>query len=169
VRRAHHAARHVHDPAWSGTGNWSFNTAWAATLTGHAFVTRLHDLREADPVDLLGRDGQWRHQDHHVAELGLAAPAGAHAAHGDAARLERIHQRQERVGRRGCAHVGGNGNSDAQRATGGDFERPERQRQSAWAGRSLPGRSLDRTRVDLQHRIVLESERGQDDRVYATS
>jgi hypothetical protein len=41
-------AREVFDPAYDGTGNWSFNTAWAASLTGHAFVTRLHDLREAE-------------------------------------------------------------------------------------------------------------------------
>ena len=38
----------VFDPAYDGTGNWSFNVAWAATLAGHAFVTRLHDLREAE-------------------------------------------------------------------------------------------------------------------------
>ena len=42
------AAREVFDPAYDGTGNWSFNTAWAATLAGHAFVTRLHDLRDAE-------------------------------------------------------------------------------------------------------------------------
>jgi hypothetical protein len=41
------AARATRDPAY-GTGNWSFNTAWAASLAGHAFVTRLHDLREAE-------------------------------------------------------------------------------------------------------------------------
>ncbi len=43
------AAAEVVDPAYAdGTGNWSFNTAWAATLTGHAFVTRLRDLRDAE-------------------------------------------------------------------------------------------------------------------------
>jgi peptidase C39-like protein len=42
------AARQVHDPAWSGTGNWSFNTAWAAQEAGNAFVTRLRDLRDAE-------------------------------------------------------------------------------------------------------------------------
>jgi hypothetical protein len=42
------AARHVFDPAYDGTGNWPFNTAWAAGLADHAFVTRLHDLREAE-------------------------------------------------------------------------------------------------------------------------
>jgi len=41
-------ARQVHDPAWSGTGNWSFNTAWAAGVAGRAFVTRLRDLRDAE-------------------------------------------------------------------------------------------------------------------------
>jgi hypothetical protein len=42
------AARATFDQAYDGTGNWSFNTAWAATLADHAFVTRLHDLREAE-------------------------------------------------------------------------------------------------------------------------
>jgi len=42
------AARQVHDPAWTGTGNWSFNTAWAAREAGNAFVTRLRDLRDAE-------------------------------------------------------------------------------------------------------------------------
>jgi hypothetical protein len=41
------AAAEVDDPAY-GTGNWSFNTAWAAALAENAFVTRLHDLREAE-------------------------------------------------------------------------------------------------------------------------
>ena len=42
------AAAEVFDPAYDGTGNWSFNAAWAATLAGHAFVTRLLDLRDAE-------------------------------------------------------------------------------------------------------------------------
>jgi hypothetical protein len=42
------AAAEVFDPAYDGTGNWSFNAAWAATLAGHAFVTRLRDLRDAE-------------------------------------------------------------------------------------------------------------------------
>jgi hypothetical protein len=43
------AAAEVVDPAYGdGTGNWPFNTAWAATLTGQAFVTRLRDLRDAE-------------------------------------------------------------------------------------------------------------------------
>jgi hypothetical protein len=42
------AAREVFDPAYDGTGNWSFNTAWAASVAGHAFVTRLRDLRDAE-------------------------------------------------------------------------------------------------------------------------
>jgi hypothetical protein len=44
----HRAADEVFDPAYDGTGNWSFNTAWAASLTGNAFVTRLRDLRDAE-------------------------------------------------------------------------------------------------------------------------
>jgi len=41
------AAAEVLDPAY-GTGNWSFNTAWAANLAGNAFVTRLPNLRDAE-------------------------------------------------------------------------------------------------------------------------
>ncbi len=42
-----HAARMTYDHAYDGTGNWPFNTAYAATLTDDAFVTRLRNLREA--------------------------------------------------------------------------------------------------------------------------
>jgi Peptidase_C39 like family len=42
------SARMTYDYAYAGTGNWPFNTAYAATHTGHAFVTRLHSLREAE-------------------------------------------------------------------------------------------------------------------------
>jgi hypothetical protein len=43
-----HAARRTYDAAYEGTGNWPFNTAYAAPLAGHAFVTRLRSLREAE-------------------------------------------------------------------------------------------------------------------------
>lgn len=44
-----HAARMTYDHDYRGTGNWPFNTAYAATLTdGPAFVTRLRSLREAE-------------------------------------------------------------------------------------------------------------------------
>ncbi len=42
-----HAARMTYDAAYGGTGNWPFNTAYAATRTHDAFVTRLRNLREA--------------------------------------------------------------------------------------------------------------------------
>ncbi|WP_180934443.1 C39 family peptidase [Nocardioides ungokensis] len=42
------AARSTYDAAYQGTGNWPFNTAYAAPLAGHAFVTRLRSLREAE-------------------------------------------------------------------------------------------------------------------------
>jgi hypothetical protein len=42
-----YGARATYDHAYDGTGNWPFNTAYAATRTGHAFVTRLRNLREA--------------------------------------------------------------------------------------------------------------------------
>lgn len=35
----------VHDPGWNGTGNWSFNTAYAASIPGmQACVTRFSDI-----------------------------------------------------------------------------------------------------------------------------
>lgn len=43
-----HAARMTYDSAYDGTGNWPFNTAYAAPLAGSAFVTRLRSLREAE-------------------------------------------------------------------------------------------------------------------------
>jgi hypothetical protein len=43
-----HAAARTFDPAYDGTGNWSFNVAYAAGRTGHAFVTRMRDLREVE-------------------------------------------------------------------------------------------------------------------------
>ena len=43
-----HAARMTYDHAYDGTGNWPFNTAYAAPLAGKAFVTRLRSMREAE-------------------------------------------------------------------------------------------------------------------------
>jgi len=43
-----HAARMTYDYDYDGTGNWPFNTAYAAAQAGHAFVTRLRSLREAE-------------------------------------------------------------------------------------------------------------------------
>ena len=43
-----HAARRVYDQNLGGTGNWAFNTAYAAGTTPQAFVTRLRSLREAE-------------------------------------------------------------------------------------------------------------------------
>ncbi len=36
----------VHDPAWEGTGNWAFNTAFAASLGLRAYVTRMQSLEQ---------------------------------------------------------------------------------------------------------------------------
>ena len=42
-------ARAVNDPQWPGTGNWSFNTAFAGSLPGlRAYVTRLSDVSELE-------------------------------------------------------------------------------------------------------------------------
>ncbi len=43
-----HVARAVYDYRYQGTGNWAFNTGYAANRTDDAFVTRLADLREAE-------------------------------------------------------------------------------------------------------------------------
>ncbi len=43
-----YAARMTYDSAYEGTGNWAFNTAYAAPRVGKAFVTRLRSLREAE-------------------------------------------------------------------------------------------------------------------------
>jgi hypothetical protein len=42
------AARSTYDASYRGTGNWAFNTAYAAPRAGHAFVTRMRSLREAE-------------------------------------------------------------------------------------------------------------------------
>lgn len=49
-----HAARMTYDYEYDGTGNWPFNTAYAANLAGHAFVTRLRSLREAEEYVAVG-------------------------------------------------------------------------------------------------------------------
>jgi len=41
------AARATYDHRYDGTGNWPFNTAYAGPRDGKAFVTRLHNLRDA--------------------------------------------------------------------------------------------------------------------------
>jgi hypothetical protein len=44
-----HTAKMVYDHGYGGTGNWAFNTAYAATLVaGDSYVTRMRDLREAE-------------------------------------------------------------------------------------------------------------------------
>ena len=43
-----HAARHTYDYAYRGTGNWAFNTAYAAHAGFDAYVTRLRDLTAAE-------------------------------------------------------------------------------------------------------------------------
>ncbi|KQV75351.1 hypothetical protein ASC61_10245 [Aeromicrobium sp. Root344] len=43
-----HAARDTFDHAYDGTGNWPFNTAYASRYALDSFVTRLHNLRDAE-------------------------------------------------------------------------------------------------------------------------
>ncbi len=50
-----HTARMVYDHGYRGTGNWAFNTAYAATLVGgDSYVTRMRDLREAEDLIAAG-------------------------------------------------------------------------------------------------------------------
>ena len=48
ARVVDHAARMTYDANLGGTGNWAFNTAYAAGRTGNAWVTRLRSLRGAE-------------------------------------------------------------------------------------------------------------------------
>lgn len=48
------AARWTYDARLAGTGNWAFNTAYAGSRTGHAYVTRLPDLRAAERLIAAG-------------------------------------------------------------------------------------------------------------------
>ena len=42
-------AEGVYDPGWEGTGNWSFNVAYAATFPEvESYVTRMRDMRDAE-------------------------------------------------------------------------------------------------------------------------
>ncbi|HEX4978045.1 MAG TPA: peptidase C39 family protein [Nocardioides sp.] len=43
-----HLARSTYDYGYRGTGNWPFNTAYAATRVQQAFVTRLASLRDVE-------------------------------------------------------------------------------------------------------------------------
>ena len=43
-----HAARYTYDASYRGTGNWSFNTAYASRYGLRAFVTQLRSLAEAE-------------------------------------------------------------------------------------------------------------------------
>jgi len=49
-----HAARMTYDHSYRGTGNWPFNTAYAANLAGDAFVTRLTSMLQVERFILAG-------------------------------------------------------------------------------------------------------------------
>jgi hypothetical protein len=43
------AAKGIYDPAWPGTGNWPFNTAFAGSFPGmRGYITRLTDISELE-------------------------------------------------------------------------------------------------------------------------
>ncbi|TVT57857.1 peptidase C39 family protein [Amycolatopsis rhizosphaerae] len=47
-RTVDYAARYTYDYSYEGTGNWPFNTAYAAGFGLHGHVTRLHSLNELE-------------------------------------------------------------------------------------------------------------------------
>jgi hypothetical protein len=47
-RTVDYAARNTYDYAYEGTGNWPFNTAYAAEFGLHGHITRLHSLNELE-------------------------------------------------------------------------------------------------------------------------
>ncbi|HEX2132110.1 MAG TPA: C39 family peptidase [Actinophytocola sp.] len=49
-----HAARFTYDKDYDGTGNWPFNTAYAATFGLHGYVTRLSSLADVERFILAG-------------------------------------------------------------------------------------------------------------------
>jgi hypothetical protein len=49
-----HAARYTYDATYRGTGNWPFNTAYAATFGLEAYVLQLRSLNEAERYLLAG-------------------------------------------------------------------------------------------------------------------
>jgi Peptidase_C39 like family len=49
-----HAARFIYDKDYDGTGNWPFNTAYAATYGLNAHVTRLHSLADLERYIMRG-------------------------------------------------------------------------------------------------------------------
>ncbi len=49
-----HLARMTYDYAYRGTGNWPFNTAYAATRVQQAFVTRFTSLRDVERLVAAG-------------------------------------------------------------------------------------------------------------------
>jgi hypothetical protein len=47
-RSVDYAARNTYDYSYEGTGNWPFNTAYAAEFGLHGHITRLHSLNELE-------------------------------------------------------------------------------------------------------------------------
>lgn len=54
ARVVDHLARMTYDYGYRGTGNWPFNTAFAATRVEQAFVTRFASLRDLEPLIAAG-------------------------------------------------------------------------------------------------------------------
>ena len=66
-----HVARMTFDYGYDGTGNWPFNTAYAATRTDKAFVTRFASLRGVERLVQAGHPGR------HLADLRRRASSPA--------------------------------------------------------------------------------------------
>ena len=105
-----HVARMTYDHGYGGTGNWPFNTAYAARRTGHAFVTRLRTPargravhRRRHPAGRLDRASAAASSTRRPDLLDQRPPAGHRRLHADRRRRRQRPGRPDQ--RRRAAHL----------------------------------------------------------------
>ncbi len=102
-----HAARYTYDHRYDGTGNWPFNTAYAADYALDSFVTRLANLRDAEAfikagIPLVASIAFGQGRAHRRTDLVDAGPpAGDHRLHARTAGSSPTTRRRPRT--RPCA------------------------------------------------------------------
>ncbi len=119
---------------------------------------RRHDFAHVVAINPVGDD--------HVAQLRFLRIAGAHAAHGQAARLVGVHQPRRRVARGLPAHLVGpaQGHAQSPAAIGGLIPAPpDREPESRWPRRLFP--FLQPALVHRAHRVILARRSGDDQHV----
>lgn len=102
------AAPRCYDPNYEGTGNWAFNTAFAATAGLDAYAARLHSLADLAPLlrggvppilSIAWEDGQLdgatdsSSGGHLIVLTGLDDEGGAHVADPAAPSIAEVHRR----------------------------------------------------------------------------